>query len=631
MKEKARRRWVASMWAIATLFATALACVAPRVAESQEEIYVADPNTFSVKVYSRTASGNSAPLRVIAGNATGLGSPLGIAVDDVHGEIFVVSGSGFIVVHDRFANGNALPRRVVDTSFPRGRFSSPQAVALDLAHDEVIVADQGSLKIYGCSASGAATPLRVISGSATKFDNTPDAVAVDPARNEIYAHVPIGIGGILVVHRRTANGNAVPLRFGDSGGLVGSGIALDTVNGEVFVTDRLLISDVLHAFSLQLVAKRDIRGSATGVSSARGIAVDTVHDEVLVTDDAQGSISVFRRTDQGNVPPLRRIVGPASQLSAPVAIAVTTTPLDETRLVNISTRGQVGTGNNQMIGGLIVRGTTPKTVLLRGRGPSLGGSPFNIPGVLSDPLLRLFSGSTLIGRNNNWQDPPDCSLACFGAAQIVATGLDPCRPNPRQILPPPFCALESAILVTLPPGAYTFILSGVAGQTGVGLVEAFEVDDATTPAYLHNISTRGVVGNGNQILIGGVIIEGSSPKQVLVRGRGPSLGGAPILIPGVLPDPILTIFSGATPIAQNDNWQDPPSCSPPFTCGTPGQITGTGLDPCQPNPGETTPPPNCSLESAILITLPPGAYTLQITGVGGATGVGLVEIFEIPF
>ena len=303
------------------------------------------------------------------------------------------------------------------------------------------------------------------------------------------------------------------------------------------------------------------------------------------------------------------------------------------RLVNISARGLVGTGNDQVIGGLIVQGTTPKTVLLRGRGPSLGGAPFNIPGALSDPLLRLFSGSTVIGQNDNWQDVPNCSpgLACGTASQIAATGLDPCQPNPGQTAPPPNCALESAILVTLPPGAYTFILSGAAAETGLGLVEAFDVDGDTTSAKLHNISTRGIVGNGNDILIGGVIIEGSSPKQVLVRGRGPSLGDDPFLIPGVLPDPVLVIFSGATPIAQNDNWQDAPSCNPGFQCGTPAEIVATGLDSCRPNPGQGGPPPNCDLESAILIKLAPGAYTVQLSGVGGQSGVGLVEVFEIPF
>ena len=302
------------------------------------------------------------------------------------------------------------------------------------------------------------------------------------------------------------------------------------------------------------------------------------------------------------------------------------------RLVNISTRGEVGNGDDLMIGGLIIQGSTPKTVLLRGRGPSMGGAPFFVPGVLANPLLRLFAGSTLIALNDNWQDPPSCAAGylCGTAAGITATGLDPCVPNPGQSTSPSNCVFESAILVTLPPGAYTAQLLGASGDVGVGLVEAFDIDGSTTASF-HNISTRGLVGAGDQIMVGGFIIEGSTPKTVLVRGRGPSMGGAPFFVPGSLPDPFVRVFSGPMPIAQNNNWQDAPSCSPGITCGTPAEITATGLDPCEPNPGQGAPPPDCTLESAILITLDPGPYTVQLSGAAGQTGVGLVEIFEIPF
>jgi hypothetical protein len=106
----------------------------------------------------------------------------------------------------------------------------------------------------------------------------------------------------------------------------------------------------------------------------------------------------------------------------------------------------------------------------------MNGAPFFVPGALANPLLQLFSGQTVIGQNDNWQDPPSCNgFICGGAAEIAATGLDPCQPNPGQTTSPPGCAQESAILITLPPGAYTAIVSGVGGGIGVGLVEAFEM------------------------------------------------------------------------------------------------------------------------------------------------------------
>jgi hypothetical protein len=149
------------------------------------------------------------------------------------------------------------------------------------------------------------------------------------------------------------------------------------------------------------------------------------------------------------------------------------------RLINISSRARVETGANVQIGGFIIGGVTSKTVLLRARGPSLGSAPFNNPGVLANPSMQLYSGSTVIAQNDNWQTTdPRCgspATMCGNAAHITATGNDPCRPNPGQTAAPPNCTLESALLVTLPPGGYTAIVSGVSGTTGVGLVEVFEV------------------------------------------------------------------------------------------------------------------------------------------------------------
>ena len=110
------------------------------------------------------------------------------------------------------------------------------------------------------------------------------------------------------------------------------------------------------------------------------------------------------------------------------------------------------------------------------------------------------------------------------------------------------------------------------------------------------------------------------------------MGGAPFNIPGVLANPTMQLYSGATVIAQSDNWQttDPLCLSPATVCGDATQISATAMDPCQPNPGQTVAPPNCVQEAALLVTLPPGAYTAIVSGVSGGTGVGLVEVFEVP-
>jgi|GEM_PF-4966624 len=292
----------------------------------------------------------------------------------------------------------------------------------------------------------------------------------------------------------------------------------------------------------------------------------------------------------------------------------------QSKLGSISTRGRILTADNAMIGGFIIEGSTNKRVLVRSRGPSMAGAPFFVPGVLANPFLRLFSGQTVIAQNDNWQDAPNCAgFVCEGAAAITATGLDPCTPNPGQTGAPPNCFLESAILITLPPGAYTGIVTGADGGTGVGIVEVFEAD-ASPLAELSSISTRGFVQTGDNIMIGGVIIEASAPKTVLIRGRGPSMSGAPFNLGGTLGNPLLQLFSGQTVIAFSDNWRDLQQ----------EEIVATGLDPCQPNPGQAVAPPGCDLESAVVLDLPAGAYTAWLSGVSGQTGIGLVEIFEVP-
>ena len=132
-------------------------------------------------------------------------------------------------------------------------------------------------------------------------------------------------------------------------------------------------------------------------------------------------------------------------------------------------------------------------------------------------------------------------------------------------------------------------------------------------------------------MIGGFIIEGSIPKTVLLRARGPSISGAPFFVPGTLANPFVQLFSGSTVIAQNNDWQasDPLCGTMGFLCGGPSEITATGLDPCTPNPGQTAPPVGCGEESAILITLPPGGYTAILSDLGGGTGVGLIEVFQV--
>jgi hypothetical protein len=162
-------------------------------------------------------------------------------------------------------------------------------------------------------------------------------------------------------------------------------------------------------------------------------------------------------------------------------------------------------------------------------------------------------------------------------------------------------------------------------------VEAFEADTSATSSLI-NISSRARVETGANVLIGGLILGGHTLKTVLIRARGPSMSGAPFVVPGTLANPTIQLYSGSTVIAQNDNWQTTePLCAFPATsCGDATQISATAMDPCQPNPGQIVAPPNCSQEASLLFTMTPGGYTAIVSGVGGGMGVGLVEVFEVP-
>lgn len=257
-------------------------------------------------------------------------------------------------------------------------------------------------------------------------------------------------------------------------------------------------------------------------------------------------------------------------------------------LLNISTRARAETGNNVLIGGFILGGgTSAKTVIVRALGPSLGAQGVLSP--LLDPSLQLFSSSgQLLASNNDW-------MTNSNAQEIIDSGLAPLDPR------------ESAILTALNPGAYTAVVTGIDGTSNnIALVEVFDLDSANPPQLL-NISTRGFVDIGDAGMIAGIIVGGTTTKAVVVRGLGPSLTSSGISNP--LPDPTLTIFNSlGTVIATNDNWQDDPNSA---------AIAGAGLA------------PPTALEAATLLALPPGNYTALLSDVNGATGVGLVEIYNI--
>jgi hypothetical protein len=250
---------------------------------------------------------------------------------------------------------------------------------------------------------------------------------------------------------------------------------------------------------------------------------------------------------------------------------------------------RVQTGDKVGIGGFIITGSAPKQVLLRAIGPSL--THFGVPGVLADPVMELHGpGAFATITNNNWRDTQE--------AEIQATGI------------PPTDDLESAILVTLNPAAYTAIVRGNGGTSGVGLIEVYDLNMAAA-SKLANLSTRAFVSTGSDVVIAGFLLsDGNGTNNIILRGIGPSLAPSFFPVAAVLADPTLELrdSNGALLISDND-WQD--------NAAQAALISAAGLAPSN------------NLESGIAATLPPGLYTAILAGLNNGTGIGLVEVYDL--
>jgi hypothetical protein len=271
-------------------------------------------------------------------------------------------------------------------------------------------------------------------------------------------------------------------------------------------------------------------------------------------------------------------------------------------LGNISTRSFVQTGNDVMIGGFMVHGNQPKNVIIRAIGPEL--SQFGVPNFLADPTLELHNGNgALIASNDNWQTTIIGGIITSDQVQDIQ--------NSGHA---PEDGRESAIIANLPPDNYTAIVRGVNRTTGVALVEVYDLSPSLQ-SILSNISTRSLVETGDDVMIGGFIVQGTQPKNVIIRAIGPEL--SQFGVPDFLADPTLELHNGnGALIASNNNWQH-------TIIG--GKITQDQVQNIQ-NSGHA---PRDARESAIIANLRPGNYTAIVRGVNNTTGVALVEVYDL--
>ncbi len=303
-----------------------------------------------------------------------------------------------------------------------------------------------------------------------------------------------------------------------------------------------------------------------------------------------------------------RVVSPIGVIdSAPAAVAVRAAGETEQppRLANLSVRTAAGTGSRTLIVGFFVTGSPDKTLLVRAIGPSL--EAFGVAGALADPRLDLYSGAAALAGNDDWATPvaPVTTTAAALAAAFGGAGAFPLAPTSR----------DAALLRSLGNGGYTVQITGATG-TGVALAEVYDTAPAAG-ARLANVSARTLVGSGADVLIAGFAVTGNVPKTVLIRAAGPSLGS--LGVSGTLADPVLALYRGTVRLDENDNWAVSRTGTTSAALGAAflkvGAFAFGGV---------------ASRDAALLVTLVPGSYTAQVSGADGATGVALVEVYEVP-
>jgi len=290
------------------------------------------------------------------------------------------------------------------------------------------------------------------------------------------------------------------------------------------------------------------------------------------------------------------------------------------RLVNISTRAQVATGSNVTIAGIVIQGSagTQKNILVRGVGPAL--TPFGVSGALAQPVLGVYdSTSALIASDTGWGNAPLQGKSTVAASYRQATAGDMSAVGAFALAAD---SADSAMVLSLAPGAYTVQLSGQGGGSGVGLAEVYELD-STSPDVLVNISARCFVGTGSGVAIPGFVVKGSQPAQLLIRGVGPALAGFGLT--GTLATPSIALNDSlGVLIASNAGWGNDPvagtsSVAASVRPATAADMTSAGAFALTAG----------SSDSAMVVTLPPGSYTTVVSGTGGATGTCLAEVYQL--
>ena len=502
--------------------------------------------------------------------------PVGIAVNSVINKIYISSGN--VTVIDGATNSTAT---VTD---PNAEY--PGAVAVNPVTNKVYVANDGSNNV---TVIDGAT-----NGTTTVTDPnaiSPGAIAVNSVTNKAYV-INARSNNVTVIESATPGVPSFTTEPASQVVPLGAPLALSAMaSGTSVPTYQWRFNDV------PILDGDGILGSTTStLYLGAGAKVENTGVYSCVATNSAGA---------------------ASSGAVALSVVATSTP---GRLINISSRAFVGTGSEVMIAGFVISGEGSKALVLRGVGPTLAS--FGVSGTLPNPVLFLYDGANppnLVANDSGWQNPPTVPTGPWGgeATPVDATAADFAQVGAFGLVPD---SNDSAIKIRLPAGAYstqisnafTSMSAGTTTGTGVVLAEVYDADTGIPAAQIVNLSSRAFVGTGSNILIAGFVIAGSTSQTVLIRASGPALEA--FGVSGTIPDPQLLLFdSNQNLVASDSGW------------GGSLQIAAAASA-----AGAFAWKVPSSDDSAVLITLPPGNYTAQVSGASGDTGVALVEIYALP-
>jgi len=624
------------------------------------KIYVSESNNFINGSVLEIDGATGAVSTVANGFLVGP-----VAVNAVTNQIYVCGnlGGGEATVIDGVSHATASLGANTSPSGPSGPIAySPDAIAINTATNEIYIGNQNPSdvtliegasnrvseiglsdaviamalnattdKIYAVSQGTSGIMVIDRNSNATRFVETGancDGVAVNPATDTIYV-VQVQSNGTLSVIDGATNGIfSIPI------GEYPSAVAVNSATNRVYVlnNDTNGTLTVVDGTPLTLAptfssgpASQTVNAGASAVFNAGAIGMPAPTyqwflDGIPLSDggNVSGSTSSTLFLNGGAslasagtyTCTATNSAGSATTAPASLTISSTSTP---GRLINISSRAYAGTfSSNILIAGFEVSGGMSNALILRGVGPSLGS--FDVTGFAASPTLSVFDtaspNANLITQNAGWQTPP---TAPYGPWAGIAMPTDASESDFRQVGAFPLAtgSGDSAIKVDLPPGTYTSQIVGT-GDDGIALAEVYVVDSGENHPQLTNISSRAYVVRSQSILIAGFVISGTTSETILIRASGPALAQFGLFDP--LPDPEIQLFdSNQNLIASNIVWQ-----------GSPQITKAASLVGAFPWNDPT------SADSAILITLPPGSYTAQLSPLTDDQGTALVEVYAVP-